>query len=180
MAIYKVGDLYNPSKTWWPDGVAQFSCRGGEYELILFFAKPTRKEIRGVRKGTIELGLVVEGPLIVFLYEIQQGQISWSDAPFLWHRLPERERVLPAQPSGEQRPLLHIVLVDSEGGQIRAQRVVSMSPEMGRELHKAITAQAETSVGPAEFDVKLSELYGLYPTSERLVDLAVVRCRGGS
>jgi hypothetical protein len=190
---YRVGEWYSPTRTTWPDGVAHYAYRGGVHELLLFLSSPTPNEVRGVRQGEAEFGLVAQGPLIVLLYRFASppehpgarprpgAALPWGDAPFTVHRVSEAERTLPELPSSpEERALLAVMLIDAATGIIRAIRVVSLSPAFTSALEEAIREQARLPYEAATYDRLLDALYARYPSSDALLALAGVRCMGGA
>ena len=81
-----------------------------------------------VRRGEVELALIVELPLIVLTYRFGQS-IPWNDVPYSWHLQPMSWRVVPSvEHSLESRALLWITLVGADDGIIHAQRGVTLSP----------------------------------------------------
>lgn len=180
MPLYSVGQLYNPSKTRWPE-CTQYNFRSGSHELLLFYARPTDREVESIRTGRVDLALAVEasGDLVILVHRFASG--PWSDSPFSWHLVPEAERSLPADPeSDEERALLSITLVDAATGIIRVLRAVTLSPEFTRSLHDAIRDQAARPWrGASQYNADLRTLYA-NASCERLAEVrAIARCRGG-
>lgn len=175
MHAYTVGELYNPSRTRWPE-VAQYNYRGGEHELILFFNQPSPAEIRDVQKGEAEFRLFVQHDQIILVWRF--GRIPWSDAPYTIHRVPESERVLPQPPRDIQnlRVFLHIVLVDADSGVIRALRAITLSSEFTAALHAAILDQAALPWDAVGYDLRLRTIQDRY-TSADLAQRARMRFR---
>lgn len=188
MHLYKVGEPYSPSRRSWPEG-NDYNFRGGEHELRLFLARPSRHEIEAVQRGAAEFALFVEPPLVSLCYrfETRAGRgLPWSDANFSWHAMaaavgPE-ELVLPIaweEGSPETRALLQVVLVDASDGIIRAMRSLAFSPEFTRAIHRAIWEQAHAPWDRAAYTRAQSDLYRRYPTSEALVAACQHRTKGG-
>ncbi len=128
----EVGKPYHPDRKIWPQG-PQFNYRGGELEL--FFDQPTPEEVRAVKEGRAEFALYDHDGLIVLYYRFAdpRGGVPWSDAPYHYHLVPEPERIPPPDPSKlspEARAILHVILVNATGGQIRALRQLSLSTEL--------------------------------------------------
>ncbi len=181
MHLYSVGKLYHPNRKTWPE-TPQFNLRGGELELVLFFADPTAAEVSAVKQSAAEFGLYCDRDRIVLCYRFDPG-IPWSDAPYSYHLVSAAEQVLP--PSAEQlgsesRALLHIILVNADGGEIRALRTVSLSPQFTRALYAAINAQAQQPWDREAYDRQLATLYRQYLMSEALVRACQHRTRGGA
>jgi hypothetical protein len=175
--LYQVGAPYIPGKTSWAEG-AEYNWRGGEHELRFFFRRVTDRERTAIRKGPCTFALAVHGPVVFFLYRFGEA-IPWSDAPYSYHMVPEPERTVPPQLSREQRALLHVILVNADSGLIEALRTVSLAPVFSRRLHEAITLQAALPFDQALYDRALDAVYRKYPTSERLLQTALVHCEGG-
>jgi hypothetical protein len=180
----EVGKPYNPDRKMWPEG-NQFNYRSGELELVLFFDQPTPAEIRAVKTGRADFGLYDADGLVVLCYRFWHdlGGVPWSDAPYHIGLVPQAERIAPPDPStltAETRALLQIILVNATGGQIRALRMVSLSPEFTARLFGVIRAQASRPFDSRQYDSLLKSLSFQFPTSDHLVDACSVRCEGGA
>lgn len=153
--VFKVGQPYHPSRLEWPECV-QYNYRGGQHELLLFFASPTAKEVRGVRQGRADFAVLWEPPVVVFLYRLE-GACGWSHQPFSWHLVPEGERQLPPGEGGGLA-LLNVVLIDAATGLVRALRAVTMSEKTTARLHSAIREQAAAEWKPAAYAAAVDRL----------------------
>lgn len=182
MEKLEVGKPYIPGKNTYDEG-SRYVYRQGGHELLLTMATPSRAEVEAARVGESEFALFTEGPLLVLLYRFgRPGEgIPWGDAPYSWHLLPAEVRDLPsADLEAGKRALIHVTLVDAATGLIRSLRLVSLSPELTRELHAAIRAQAAAPWPPAGgYDAALNALYARHPTTESLLAAARGRSRGG-
>lgn len=178
MTVYAVGKLYHPSRTRWPE-TAQYNFRAGHHELVLFYADPSKDEVREIAKARCEFALVERESAIVLCFRFGSGE--WSDAPFSWHLVPERERDLPsADLEAEKRAVLTVVLVDAGTGITRALRQVSWTPAFTRAMHEAIRKQADAPWDDLAFGRAIQSLYAIAPTSQALVSLATATTRGGA
>jgi hypothetical protein len=178
---YEVGKLYNPARKMWPQ-TPQFNLRGGELELVLFFDSPTAAEVAAVHVSAAEFALYHDRDQVVLCYRFRPG-VPWSDAPYSYHLIPEAERIPPPDPEKlgpETRALLHILLVNATGGEIRVLRAVTLSPEFTRSLYAAISTQAQLPWDKAWYDRRLAELYRRYSTTEALVQACQHRTKGGA
>lgn len=177
----EVGELYHPGRTEWPE-ITNYNFRGGGHELLLIWKNPTRSEVRAVRKGPMEVALVVVEEVILLLYRIK-GAAQWSDAPYTWHRVPEDQRgELPMRPeeiSDGEGAALQVILVQANGGQVKALRLVGLGTEFSRKLHQAIRDQARREWDPRQYDERLASVYRSFPRVEDLLKEAVVRFRVG-
>jgi len=164
----KVGALYRPGRRSFPER-GQYMLRDDGHELALFFASPSGREVDIVSRGEAELGVLVRGSVIFFLYRFgSAGEIDWSDAPFSIHRVPKEERVdAPAVVSGE-RGRLAVVLIDASSGLVRALRRISLSAVFTAELHAAIRAQAAAPYDPSVYSADLSAAYDRFAHSRQM------------
>lgn len=159
---------------------AQYNFRGGAHELLLLFPSPSHREIDAVRRRTAEFALVLHRDVIFLLYRFADG-VPWSDAAYSFHLVKEAEREMPQAPSisTDFRALLTIILVDSATNLVCAIRALSFSPEFTRHLHEAIAFQAQHPI-PADYDRQIREAYTLWPSTEKMLAAASVRCMGGA
>jgi len=138
------------------------------HELALFFASPSGREADVVSRGDVELGVLVRGSVIFFLYRFgAAGEIDWTDAPFSIHRVPKEERVDPAAIVDDQRKL-HVVLVDASTGLVRALRRISLSPAFSSALHTALVAQARAPYDPAAYSADMNAAYDRFAHSRQM------------
>lgn len=173
---YKVGELYSPNRTNWPEA-GEYNYRAGAHELRLFFAGLKESEIKAITRRPCEFGATARGPILFFLYKFS-GDTQWSDAPYSWHMLhavhPDLATVPPPLEENE-RVLLNIVLVEATTGIIAGLRVVSLSIALSRYLHTQITAQIAQPFSQVEYDQTLADVYRR-ETSDALARSAE-RCR---
>jgi hypothetical protein len=179
MEVFKVGEPYMGKRRGWVEGV-QYGYDEAGHVLQLFFASPTNAEVEAARKGRVELALyhTSDHEVLMLAYRVLvdgREVIPWSDAPYSWHAIPAERRAHPPVLTGEQRPVLELHLVDTKTGLLRALRRVSMSPEFGRTLHAAISAQAARSPDPASYNARLELLYGRMDAAT-IAASAVGRC----
>src|ERR1700677_1563207 len=77
--IYRVGERFSRRRETWPEG-GQFTYSPGGLELTLFLSDIREDVVNEVRRGEVELALIVELPLIVVTYRFGQS-IPWNDVP---------------------------------------------------------------------------------------------------
>ena len=131
-----------------------------------------------VRRGEVELALIVELPLIVLTYRFGQS-IPWNDVPYSWHLQPMTWRVIPCLESSlETRALLWITLVGANDGIIHAQRGVTLSPSFTRSLHGAIRTQALMAFDAEDCTSAISKVFLNYPSTVDRLALAEARTMG--
>ena len=166
MNVYKVGELYNPRKTKWPE-VAQYNYRGGEHELVVFLRDPVSEEVEAVRTGKASFGLYATRTHIILLYEFAPG-LPWSDAPFTIWRVSPSERTIPQLLDPGHRILLPVTLVNCETGIVMALRVTTLSAEFSSALTSAIIAQSRTGYDAFKYNKDLDSIYRKYTTTQLL------------
>jgi hypothetical protein len=175
--VYRVGESFRTGQYFWPEG-GQFTHSPAGHELTLFRACIHEQVIDDVRRGEVELALIVEPPLIVLTYRFG-ASIPWNDVPYSWHLQPVSWRVIPTlDPSPEARALLWITLVGTEDGLIHAQRGVTLSPTFTRILHGAIRAQASMAFNPGECTSAISKVFLNHPSVADRLLLAQARTMG--
>lgn len=166
MNVYAVGEKYNPKVASWPEGT-QYNFRSGAHELLMFFAGPTEHEIKQIKTGAAEFGLLFESDIIFLLARF--GDLSWIDAPYHWSMLPENEKVGPAAPEGDSLALLQVILIDAKTGVIKALRVISLSAANNKILRNAIGRQAANPITPQEYNRRVDAVYKKYPSTNDMV-----------
>ncbi len=77
---YTVGELYNPSRTSWPDGVCQWRLSPNGVELVLFYGSPTSDEVHAIGKGKTRFGLLAGEHSLILAHKF--GPLPWSDTPW--------------------------------------------------------------------------------------------------
>lgn len=171
MAILEIGKLYSPGRTEFPEGT-EYNFSDAGHELRLFISSPERTEIDAVRKGRVQVGLLVEGPIIFLLFKL--GSMLWSDAPFSWWIVPEARRSQPQPISDGQGALLQIVLIDAATGIVKALRSVALDTEFSRALHDAIIQQMQQPIAPQDYSNSVDRAYTKYPDTIDMVQSSII------
>ena len=179
LTTYTVGKLYNPNLTSWPQ-TAQFNYRCGAAELCLFYDSPGNFEIASIREGIARFALVPYHDVVFLLYKFGE-EVNWSDAPYSWWLLPESERIPP--PTGltpQTRALLHVMLINSSDGILKAVRVTTLSPAFTRTLFSDVRRQiARGWPGEQAYDRQIDQAYAIWPTPRAMLSGAIAGTRGG-
>jgi len=166
-----VGERWSEAHSRYDEGV-RYVYRHGAHELTLFWNAPTQAEIVGLRNAEIEAGLFEQGQAAFLLYRIK-NVCEWSDAAFNVHLVPEDERELPQEPTGD-RARLKITLVDAEDGVIRARRIVSLDKVLTQALKHVSQMQMAQVFNRAMYDAAVQEIHSRYADPEALVQAAEV------
>lgn len=177
MHAVEVGKPYLPGRTSLAAGV-KYNFRAGQHELLLSFHDPSPSKVEAVRSGEAEFALVLYRTVIFFLYRFGEA-IRWSDAPYNWHRVPAKQRVIPQLPLPASRALLTVILVDAGSNIVRALRTIAFSPEFSRALHAAIAEQAASDWSAESYDRDVHHAYDRWPCGESMLAAAVARTKGG-
>lgn len=153
-----VGHPYAPGYSHVPEGY-QFNWSNGRLELLIVWNAPTPQEVEGVRRAPLQVGLVIEGPIIFFLYQFK-GFTSWGDAPYTVHMVPIAERHSPPALLGSDfRAVLSVVLVDAQSGIVQGIRLVTLSPTLTHRLFEAIRQQAVQPFDQGYYEATLQAIY---------------------
>ncbi|MBF9135232.1 hypothetical protein I0C86_41010 [Plantactinospora sp. S1510] len=176
MHAYRVGGLYNASRTSWNEGTyLRFTAAGPE--LILFFARPSAKEIADLRRGAPWFAWIDSEHVGLLAFKFGTA-IPWSDAPY--HPGRESEPVT-FDHQGDNHLLLLVLLVDADTGIIRAMRQVTWPPAFAQRVARSIRRMSATPYSERAFDLALNQLYRQWPGTEQLVEeRADITCYGGT
>jgi hypothetical protein len=167
----KVGEPWSAEYTRYDEGV-RYVYRHGAHDLTLFWPAPTAAEIQGLREADVEVALFTHGPAAFLLYKIK-NVCEWSDAAFNVHLVPEGERELPDEATGD-RARLKITLVNTEDGLVMARRLVSLDKVMTQALKHCMQEQLATPFNRVLYDAAIAEVHSRYADSDALVKVAEV------
>jgi hypothetical protein len=167
----KVGERWSADHDQYDEGV-RYVYRYGAHELTLFWNAPTVGEVQGLRDADVEVGLFTHGSVAFLLYKIK-NVCEWSDAAFNVHLVPEGERELPQEATGD-RARLKITLVNAEDGIVQARRLVSLDKVMTQALKHAMLEQAATPFNRVLYDAAVADVHSRYADSDALVKVAEV------
>jgi hypothetical protein len=167
----QVGEVYSADHNKYDEG-ARYTYKNGGHDLVLFWQQPTVAETQGFRSEPVELALFLNGPAAFLLYKIQ-NVCEWSDVAFNVHLIPETERELPDEPTGERARLI-LTLVDADDGIIKARRLVSLDKVMTQALRHAMQEQAGKGFTRLLYDAAVQETYSRFPDSDAMAQAAEV------
>lgn len=167
----KVGERWSEQHNRYDEGVL-YLYRNGAHELTLFWGAPTPGEVQGLGRADVEVALFTHGSAGFLLYKIKDV-CEWSDAAFNVHLVPEGERELPQEPTGE-RARLKITLVNTEDGIVAARRLVSLDKVMTQALKHCMQEQMASPFNRVLYDAAIAEVHARYGDSDALVKVAEV------
>lgn len=143
-------------------------------ELLIYFNRPSTKEIEAVKSGKLQFGMFIKEGVIFILSKFEG--MSWMDAPFhvvLAKNLNELQEVGQGQGYG-----CSIILADVSTGEIKALRYISFNTEFSRKLKKNIQDQMidRDKFNISEYDSKLKHIMRTYSTKD-MVKYSEISCR---
>jgi hypothetical protein len=112
---------------------------GDHHTLQIGMRNIQRSEANAIRKGTMKVGLIVDGPLILWVFEFKGDLIF--DCPFDARLIPKEVLRLPDVSDGLQRMLIDIHLVDTATNTVRGIRAVTLPPGITRDFLAAVQDQ---------------------------------------
>ncbi len=138
-----------------------------EHELILAGLGVDERVIRSVQRDRVDLGLVVEPPLILVCIRFGEA-IPWTWAPYHWRR-PDGEA--PDEP--RIRTKLGITMVDPEG-RIRVRRTRPLARGVAMAWTAAIEHLADLGCSRARYAAALAQFGRLQTCPLALLSRAIV------
>lgn len=165
----RIGEPWSPEHNRYEEGV-RYLYHNGAHDLTLFWSRPSSAEIAGLRDQPVTVGLYSHGPAAFLLYKIADV-CEWSDAAFNVHLVPEAERELPDEPTGERARLI-ITLVDADDGIIKGRRLVSLDKVMTQALRHAMAEQARSPFVRPLYDIAVQEAHARFPDTDAMAQAA--------
>ncbi len=147
----------------WPEGALYRFDQTG-HEILRIVRDVDDNLAASVARDPVNLALVIEGPLIVMCSRVGEN-LPWAGAAFHWHRVRRSDRILPTSEfdviSGSK---IDLMLLDGQGGRVRAVRSLELPAEFSRVLFDAILEQARFNYNPTEERQALKALLRRSPT----------------
>ncbi len=177
MYTTKVGDLFIPEKTQYPEGVRFEYTESGPY-LIFAYSNPTAEEIQAAKTGKVELALYETDPILWILHKIH-GLEQWSDVPFSIRVYDGKRAFDWSEPITDGLGLLlNIILVDANTGILLAQRIVGLPTKFSLELRATILRQLDHQFTKSNYNSAIDNTYRNYTTKD-LLQRASIKCKVG-
>jgi hypothetical protein len=153
---------------------ARHVLRETGHEFVLAYRGVTEGEISAVRRGKAAIALVVQPPLVMFVFRFGDA-IPWTVAPCHWQSVLS---VAPDHASRDDREQgekarVCINLVDADGGRLCARRTVALSPVLTRAWNAAIRRLGNRSCSLARYSAAMAQFSRRFPEADALLSLAV-------
>ena len=159
---YVVGERYDEMRG--REGVVVDVADDG-INIIIGFNNPTTEELSSVKSNSpFELRLYDYKGVIFFLMKF--GSMNWMDAPYNVHLSRNlTELMTPGEDGGYA---IHIMFFDSRTGELKNNRLVSMSNAQSHLLYKLIQEQKGRPFSKMEHDMTIANIYGRMTTKQML------------
>ena len=159
---YVVGERYDEMRG--REGVVVHVADDG-INIIIGFNNPTTEELSSVKSNSpFELRLYDYKGVIFFLMKF--GSMNWMDAPYNVHLSRNlTELMTPGEDGGYA---IHIMFFDSRTGELKSNRLVSMSNAQSHLLYKLIQEQKDRPFSKIEHDMTIANIYGRMTTKQML------------
>jgi len=168
-ALPPVGAPYSPQHTRYDEG-ALYRYRDGAHQLSLFWPAPSAAEIAGLATAAVEFALYSADAAAFLLYRVA-GVCEWSDVAFNIHLVPEAERELPEEPTGERARFI-LTLVNADDGLVKARRLVSLDKVMTQAIRHVMREQLAQPFDRAAYDRAVIAAHGRYPDGDAMAAAA--------
>ncbi len=160
----------------WPEGAIYRYDRNG-HEVLRIVRGVDDELAASVSREPIELALIISEPLLVMCTKVGDA-LPWAGASFQWHRVRRSERILPT--SGLDQTLgsrIDLMLLEGQGGRVRAARSLTLPAEFTGLLHEAILEQSRYTYDPGEERRAMESLLRRCPSPASLVAYASAKAR---
>ncbi len=171
------GGIDDDAPARWPEG-NWFTCRHGDYELILSRRDVSDRQTSAIRRGEAEFALAIDGPLVLLCFRF--GVVfPWAHVLYSVQHMPTGDRASsPTGPPPAERTLLSILLVESVSVQTRATRVVTLSMDLTRALHESIRAQGRRLMAPGTQERATERMLRQGLAADSLLERSIARGLG--
>ncbi|HEY3426257.1 MAG TPA: hypothetical protein VGL27_15785 [Negativicutes bacterium] len=170
----EIGNLYQAGKTQLSEEVSYRYDSAG-HVLVLVLSALTAEQIQDSKKGTVELAMYEDGPVIFLLSKFGDNG-KWNDAPYSWHLMSRSQQVLPDDLAEGAGAKMKVILVNADNGMVEVIRTVIMGHDFVEQLHAAIHKQASGRFNGQSYAKHLNGIWNQY-TPEEMVEMAQARCK---
>lgn len=131
--------------------------------MYLFLDSPTEKEIEGVRKGKLQIGIAPMPPVLFIMAKIN-GCGGWMDMPFTIRKYQNEIFTLP-EIEDNQGILLQITLIDCRTNVVKAIRAVSLSTDLSRAMRDEFIKQIKAPYSDSNYLNTVTTIQGQYSSN---------------
>lgn len=125
------------------EGAAAQFLKGNDNVLQVAMPALAGSEVRAIRKNPLRAGLIVDLPLILWVFRFDADLIF--DCPFDVRRIEAEQRWLPDISNTAQRLAIEIHLVDSASRIVRGLRGITLAPALTVRFFSAVQDQLVAS-----------------------------------
>jgi hypothetical protein len=160
----------------WPEGAIYRYDQTG-HELLRIVRGVDDKLAASVAREPIDLALIISEPLIVMCSKAGDA-LPWAGASFHWHRVRRSDRILPIPgQDGGIDSRIDLILLDGQGGRVRAARSLTLPADFTWMLHEAILEQSRYTYDPGEERRAMASLLRRCPSPSSLVAYASAKAQ---
>lgn len=142
----------------------RYNFRHGFHTLTVFLENPTDQEVELYRNSPITLGFWADGPIIWAVFHLDG--LGWQDAPYTPHLVEPEGRILPQLLDENSRYPLTVTLADSRDGTVQVIRVVTLSPELSRQVREETEGLLPQPHDQREYEEGIQRIYLKYASSD--------------
>jgi hypothetical protein len=152
----EVGQLFEPSRTHYEEGVKFEFTQGGPI-LLICFNRPTEKEVESICSGNFTMKFYDTDNIIFMLFKF--GSLNWIDAPYNIHLSPP----FIFESMGETQGFgLQIYLINAATGILKVVRYVGLGHEFSIRLRDVILDQKLKPFDNGIYNFKINDIYKRY------------------
>lgn len=153
MRAFEVGKLFGEGKIRHREGVKfDFDQSGGT--LLVFYNKPTPKEVLAFKAGDAGLGILYLRDIIFLMFKF--GDESWMDVPYTCHLSPP----FVFDPLKDRQGFnMTVFLVDANSGVLEVARLIGWPNRMSKLFKEYVLDQQEKTFDSHEYDAVLRAIY---------------------
>lgn len=165
--LYRVGGLFDPDRTSWPDSPHLWMDEDGLIRLAIFLTRPSRREVTAVETGTACFAWT-EHDINGFLL-FKYGDASWNDTPFNPQRLTTPFTLHPFPRGTHTR--MATFLVHADTGRIAAMRLFTWPAYFLNHVIASVRRLENRTYNEAAAHAAQKDFYRRYPDGPSLYRL---------
>ena len=162
--IIQVGEKY-PQWVSPAEAFIQIHFRETYWELVIGYSHITKEETHEFQYGDAQMAYDVFNHHLFFLFKF--GKLPWFDTPYD-PRMERREYDFRDYEPGQGAPL-HIYIVDSSIGEVKAIRIVEMSNAISNRLHSTCRAIQGEPFNESSYHYMIEKTHTKYSIPEKML-----------